>query len=47
MLYLFGLIFVSYFRQRLFDSSLMKEMYQTKFFRGIRDDDKKRVAIRP
>jgi len=47
MLYLAGLMIVSYFRQRLFDSSLMKEMYQTKFFRGIRDEDKKRVAIRP
>lgn len=46
MIYLAGLMIVSYFRQRLFDSSLMKEMYQTKFFRGMRDEGK-RVAIKP
>jgi hypothetical protein len=46
MMYLAGLMLVSYFRQRLFDSSLMKEMYQMKFFRGIRNEEK-RVAIKP
>jgi hypothetical protein len=48
MIYLVGLLMVSYFRQRLFESSLMKEMYQVKFLRGAKEKPVgKTVAVMP
>ena len=40
MLYLIGLLAVAFFSKRLFESSLMKQMYHTKFFRGKNKDKK-------
>ena len=34
-LYMIGLLFLSYFTKRLFISQLLKELYQTKFNRGV------------
>ena len=34
-LYMIGLLFLSYFTKRLFVSQLLKELYQTKFNRGV------------